>query len=55
MQSSFKIDQTAMPPIKQQYKNLASGMSSIHSQQPENIMMDAIVIAKKQEDQKAQI
>lgn len=34
---------------------LSSGMSSAATTKPQNIMMDAIVIAKKQEDQKHQL
>ena len=40
---------------KEQHKLLHSGMSSIAGQKPMNDMMDAIIVAKKQDDQKAQI
>ena len=41
--------------VKEQYKLMSSGVSSIAGQKPQNVMMDAIVQAKKIEDQKAQI
>ena len=41
--------------IKEKYKLMSSGMSSLAGQKPSNHMMDAIVMAKKMEDQKSQI
>ena len=41
--------------VKEQYKLMSSGVSSTAGQKPQNVMMDAIVQAKKIEDQKAQI
>ena len=41
--------------VKEEYKNLASGMSSQANQTQSNIMMEATVIEKKQEDEKNKI
>ena len=43
------------PNFKEQYKLMSSGMSSVYGKRPQNQMMDAIVAAKKMEDQKSQI
>ena len=43
------------PMVKEEYKNMSAGMSSIAGQKPRNMMMDAINTSKRQEDQKAQI
>ena len=52
------MDNSPITPVKhkEQYKLMSSGLSSVAAAQPaQNIMMDAIVTAKRQEDQKAQI
>ena len=52
MNSTF---QSSSVPIKQEYKLLSSGLSSMATKKPQNHMNDAIFLAKMKEDQKAQI
>ena len=52
MNSTF---QSVFVNVKAEHKLLHSGMSSVANRRPVNTMMDAIISAKKQEDQKAQI
>ena len=49
------INHNSSPVVKEEFKNMSAGLSSVANQPQRNLMMDAIVTSKRQEDQKFQI
>lgn len=49
------INAGGSPVVKEEYKNMSAGLSSIAHHPQRNLMMDAIATSKRQEDQKFQI